>query len=78
LCPGYCTPWHPLRSRGALAAAKLHHEAHLSEHLALDFVEECNDEDFDEMVDEFAPYADAMAQVSSLVDIISRVFNDED
>ena len=48
------------------------------EHLALDFVEECNDGDFDELVEEFAPCADAMAQVSSSADIISRVFDDED
>jgi hypothetical protein len=32
------------------------------EHLALDFVEECNDEDIGEMVEEFTPYANAMVQ----------------
>jgi hypothetical protein len=34
--------------------------------------------DFDELVEEFAPYTNAMAQVSSSVVIISRVFDDED
>jgi hypothetical protein len=63
---------------GALAATQLHHGAQLSEHLALDFIDECNDEDFDEMVEEFAPYADAMAQVSSSADIIRCVFDDEE
>jgi len=44
----------------------------------LDFIEECNDEDFDDLVEEFAPYANAMAQVSSSAAIFSRVFDDED
>jgi hypothetical protein len=48
---------HGVRSgaAGALVAAQLHHGAQLSEHLALDFIEECNNEDFDELVEEFAP-----------------------
>jgi hypothetical protein len=48
------------------------------EHLALDFIEECNDEVFDEMVEEFSPIADAMVQVSSSADIITCVFDDKD
>jgi len=71
---------HGIRSgaAGALAATQLRHGAQLSEHLAPDFVEECNNRDFDELVEEFAPCTDAMAQVSSSADIISRVFDDED
>ena len=71
---------HGVRSgaAGALAAAQMHHGAQLPEFLAPDFVEECNDEDFDELVEEFAPCANAMAQVSSSADIISCVFHDED
>jgi hypothetical protein len=40
---------HHVRSgaAGALAAAQLRHGAQLLEHLALDFFEEYNDEDFD-------------------------------
>jgi hypothetical protein len=37
-----------------------------------------NDEDFDELVEEFAPYANAIVQVSSSENIISHVFDDED
>ena len=33
----------------------------------------CNDEDFDELAEELAPCANAMALVSSSADIISRV-----
>jgi len=66
-----------LGAAGALAAAQLRHGAQLLEHLALDFVQECNDEDFDELVEEFAPCANAMAQVSRSTDIISCVFDDE-
>ena len=71
---------HGLRSGAVsmLAAAQLRHVAQLSEFLASDFVEECNDEDFDELVEEFALCADAMAQVSSSADIINRVYDDED
>ena len=71
---------HDVRSRAvaALAAAQLHHGAQLSESLALDFIEECNSEDFNELVEEFAPCANAMAQVSSSADIICRIFDDED
>jgi len=63
---------------GTLLVAQLLDGAQLSESLSPDFIEECNDEDFDERAEEFAPCADAMALVSSLADIISRVFDDED
>ena len=72
------TPSRPLRSSGALATAQLRDGAQLSESLAPDFIKECNDENFDELVEEFAPCANAMALVSSSVDIISRVFDDKD
>jgi hypothetical protein len=60
-----------------LAAAQLRHGAQLLESLTLDFVTESDDEGFEELMEEFAPYADAMAQFSSVDDIIARVFNDE-
>jgi hypothetical protein len=44
----------------------------------LDFVEEWNDEDFDELVEEFAPCANSIVQVSSAVDMSTHVFDDED
>jgi hypothetical protein len=63
---------------GALAVARLHDGAQLSETLARYFIEECNDEDFDELTKEFTPCANAMALVSSSADIINHVFDDED
>jgi hypothetical protein len=71
---------HGVRSgaAGALAGAQLRDGAQLSETLTPDFIEECNDEDFDELAEEFAPCANAMALVSSSADIISRVFDNED
>jgi hypothetical protein len=46
--------------------------------LTPDFIAESNDEGFKELMEEFAPCADAMAQFSSVDDIIARVFEDED
>jgi hypothetical protein len=45
--------------------------------LTLDFIVESNDEDFEELMEEFAPCADAVAQFSSADDIIARVFHDD-
>jgi hypothetical protein len=62
----------------ALAAALLRHGAQLLESFTPEFIEECNDEDFDELAEEFAPYTNAMALVLLSAYIISRVFDDED
>jgi hypothetical protein len=67
-----------LGAAGALAAAQLCDGAQLLESLTPDFIKEYNDKDFDDLVEEFAPYANAMAQVSSSAAIISHVFDDED
>jgi len=39
---------------------------------------EGNDEGFDELMEEFDPYTDALVQVSLVEDIIVRVFDDTD
>jgi hypothetical protein len=71
---------HGIHSGGAnaLAAAQLCHRAHFLEFLTLDFVAESNEEGFKELMDEFAPCGDAVAQFSSADAIIAWVFNDED
>jgi len=48
------------------------------ESLTPNFVKEGNDKGFEELVEEFTPYADGVAQISSAEDIIARVFGDED
>jgi len=71
---------HGVRSgaANALAVAQLRHGVQLLKSLTPNFIEEGNDEGIEELVEEFAPCADAVTQISSVEDIIARAFGDED
>jgi hypothetical protein len=48
----------------ALAVAQLRHGVQLADSLTPTFIEECMDEGFDELVEEFADHANAIADVT--------------
>jgi hypothetical protein len=58
----------------ALAAAQLHHGVQLVDSLTPTFLEECMDEGFDELVEEFADRANVVADGTPAEDIVNKVF----
>jgi hypothetical protein len=57
-----------------LTAAQLHHGVQLVDSLTPTFIEECMDEDFDELLEEFADRANTVADVTPAEDIVNKVF----
>jgi hypothetical protein len=60
----------------ALAAAQLRHGVQLADSLTPTFVEECMDEGFNQLVEEFADCANTVADVTPAEDIVNKVFED--
>ena len=69
-CLGDHTPRRLLRGISRTSSCSASPWSLALESLTPDFIEECNDGDFDELAEEFAPCANAMALVSSSADII--------
>jgi hypothetical protein len=59
-----------------LAATQLRHGVQLADSLTPTFVEECMDEGFDELVEEFADSANTVADVTPAEDVVNKVFED--
>jgi hypothetical protein len=59
---------------GALATAQLRHGVQLVDSLTPTFIEECMDEGFDELVEEFADRVNVVADVTPAEDIVNKVF----
>jgi hypothetical protein len=69
---------HGVRSgaANALAAAQLSEGLELVDSLVPSFIDECADPAFADLVDEFAPCADAVAAASSVEEIVNNAFFD--
>jgi hypothetical protein len=69
---------HGVRSGAAdmLAAAQLSEGLELADSLIASFIDERADLSFVDLVEEFAPYADAVAAASSVEKIVNNVFFD--
>jgi hypothetical protein len=69
---------HGIRARAAavLAVAQLRHGVQFADSLTPTFIDECMDEGFDELVEELADRANAIADVTPAKDIVNKVFED--
>jgi hypothetical protein len=69
---------HGIRTEAAttLAAAQLCHGVQLADSLTPTFIEECMDEGFNELVEEFADRVNTIADVTPVEDVVNKVFED--